>query len=120
GLSGTGKTTLSADQYRDLIGDDEHGWSPNGVFNIEGGCYAKTVDLSQEKEPEIFNAITYGTVLESVMLDVDIRLADYSDISHIENTMYAYSIANINNIITNSIAGHPNTIIFITADSTGT
>src|SRR5699024_6694575 len=93
---------------------------PNGVFNIEGGCYAKTVDLSKEKEPEIYGAITYGTVLENVMLDVDTRVADYSDVSLTENTRAAYPIRNIENILTPSIDGHPNTIIFLTVDSTVT
>src|SRR5699024_11281119 len=88
-------------------------------FNIEGGCYAKTVDLSKEKEPEIYGAITYGTVLENVMLDVDTRVADYSDVSLTENTRAAYPIRNIENIVTSSIAGHPNTIIFLTTDAIG-
>src|SRR5699024_3245232 len=87
---------------------------------IEGGCYAKTVDLSKEKEPEIYGAITYGTDLENVMLDVDTRVADYSAISLTENTRAAYPIRNIENIVTSSIAGHPNTIIFLTADASGT
>ncbi|WP_070120584.1 phosphoenolpyruvate carboxykinase (ATP) [Bacillus marinisedimentorum] len=119
GLSGTGKTTLSADPNRRLIGDDEHGWSENGIFNIEGGCYAKCINLSQEKEPQIWDAIRYGSVLENVILDDHSRVADYDNTTLTENTRAAYPIDAIDNIVIPSVAGHPNTIIFLTADAFG-
>ncbi|OLS35825.1 phosphoenolpyruvate carboxykinase (ATP) [Bacillus sp. MRMR6] len=119
GLSGTGKTTLSADKNRRLIGDDEHGWSANGVFNIEGGCYAKTINLSRDKEPQIFDAIRFGTVLENVNLHPESRVPDYDDGRLTENTRAAYPIEAITNIVQPSIAGHPNTIVFLTADAFG-
>ena len=118
GLSGTGKTTLSADPNRKLIGDDEHGWSDEGVFNIEGGCYAKTIDLSREKEPQIYDAIRFGAVLENVPLDEE-NYPKYDDKSLTENTRAAYPLYNIDNTKDPSISGHPTTIIFLTADAFG-
>ncbi|UEX90894.1 phosphoenolpyruvate carboxykinase (ATP) [Staphylococcus ratti] len=118
GLSGTGKTTLSADPERRLIGDDEHGWNDNGVFNIEGGCYAKAIQLSEEKEPQIFNAIRYGTVLENCVVDAQ-GYVDFDDNQLTENTRAAYPIHHIENIVVPSKASHPNTIIFLTADAFG-
>lgn len=118
GLSGTGKTTLSADPNRKLIGDDEHGWNENGVFNIEGGCYAKAINLSAEKEPQIFDAIRYGTVLENLVVDEQ-GYIDFDDNKYTENTRAAYPINYIDNIVLPSKASHPNTIIFLTADAFG-
>ncbi|ANB55882.1 phosphoenolpyruvate carboxykinase [Anoxybacillus sp. B7M1] len=119
GLSGTGKTTLSADPKRRLIGDDEHGWSNSGVFNIEGGCYAKCINLSREKEPQIFDAIRFGAVLENVVLDENTRIPDYDNATLTENTRAAYPIQSIDNIVDPSVAGHPATIVFLTADAFG-
>ncbi len=119
GLSGTGKTTLSADPRRKLIGDDEHCWSDEGVFNIEGGCYAKCIDLTHEKEPEIYDAIRYGTVLENVIYDKDSRKVDYTNSSITENTRAAYPIEYINNAKIPCQGGHPKNIVFLTCDAFG-
>ncbi len=120
GLSGTGKTTLSADPNRRLIGDDEHGWSPNGVFNIEGGCYAKCIGLTREKEPQIFDAIRFGSVLENVAVDDRYPCRQIMrTTSMTENTRAAYPLQAMENIVDPSIAGHPNTIVFLTADAFG-
>tara|TARA_S200000501_G_C20859070_1_gene758947 strand:- start:1299 stop:2918 length:1620 start_codon:yes stop_codon:yes gene_type:complete len=123
GLSGTGKTTLSTDPKRPLIGDDEHGWSNDGIFNFEGGCYAKTINLNPENEPDIFNAIKRGALLENVVYDPETLVVDYSDGSKTENTRVSYPL----NFIDNSIYGqgkpamsnHPKTIIFLTCDAYG-
>jgi phosphoenolpyruvate carboxykinase (ATP) len=119
GLSGTGKTTLSADPNRRLIGDDEHVWSDSGIFNIEGGCYAKAIDLTRESEPDIFEALHFGAVLENVVLDKGRREVDYSDTSITQNTRGAYPIEFIGNAQVPSIGGHPTDIIFLTCDAFG-
>jgi phosphoenolpyruvate carboxykinase (ATP) len=118
GLSGTGKTTLSADPDRRLIGDDEHGWSDDGVFNIEGGCYAKCIKLTEEGEPEIWNAIRFGSVLENVVLD-DQCIPDYDDGSKTENTRVTYPVSFIDDAQVPSMGGHPKNVVFLTADAFG-
>ncbi|MTI17813.1 phosphoenolpyruvate carboxykinase [Rhodobacteraceae bacterium RKSG542] len=119
GLSGTGKTTLSADASRTLVGDDEHGWGPNGIFNFEGGCYAKTINLSREAEPEIFSTTErFGTILENVVLDSN-RVPNFNDGSKTENTRCAYPIDFIPNASEAGRAGHPKNIIMLTADAFG-
>ena len=120
GLSGTGKTTLSADPKRKLIGDDEHGWSDRGVFNFEGGCYAKAIRLSQESEPEIFECTRkFGTLLENVVLSKDARRLDLDDASLTENTRASYPITHINNAVLEGMGGHPNNVIMLTCDAYG-
>ncbi|MEO6741590.1 MAG: phosphoenolpyruvate carboxykinase (ATP) [Chthoniobacteraceae bacterium] len=119
GLSGTGKTTLSADPKRRLIGDDEHVWGDDGIFNIEGGCYAKTIDLTPENEPDIFNALHFGSVLENVVFDDEGHHVDFRDTSLTPNTRGAYPIEFIHNAKVPCVAGHPTDIIFLTCDAFG-
>ncbi|MDP4115725.1 MAG: phosphoenolpyruvate carboxykinase (ATP), partial [Bacteroidota bacterium] len=120
GLSGTGKTTLSADPLRRLIGDDEHGWSNDGVFNYEGGCYAKVIKLSHEAEPEIYETTrSFGTVLENVAIDTNSRHLNLDDDTLTENTRAAYPLTHISNIVPEGKAGHPKNIIMLTADAFG-
>ncbi|MBP9740631.1 MAG: phosphoenolpyruvate carboxykinase (ATP), partial [Chitinophagaceae bacterium] len=119
GLSGTGKTTLSADPNRKLIGDDEHGWTPNSVFNFEGGCYAKTIDLSAEKEPEIFNAIKPGALVENIGFYPGTNKIDFSNKSITENTRVSYPLSFISNAQEPSIGGLPKNIFFLTCDAYG-
>ncbi|MGE4353085.1 MAG: phosphoenolpyruvate carboxykinase (ATP) [Oscillospiraceae bacterium] len=119
GLSGTGKTTLSADPNRKLIGDDEHGWADDSLFNFEGGCYAKCINLAEESEPEIFHAIKFGSLAENIVLDEETREPDYSDGSITENTRVGYPVDYIPNSAIPGIGSQPKTVIFLTADAYG-
>jgi phosphoenolpyruvate carboxykinase (ATP) len=119
GLSGTGKTTLSADASRKLVGDDEHGWANDGIFNFEGGCYAKVVDLTEEKEPEIYRAVRFGAILENTRFYENTRKPDYLNVSVTENTRTSYPIHFIPNALEKSVAGIPKNIFFLTADAFG-
>jgi phosphoenolpyruvate carboxykinase (ATP) len=119
GLSGTGKTTLSSDPNRKLIGDDEHGWADNTVFNFEGGCYAKTIDLSRENEPQIYDAIKYGAILENIGFEDGTSTPNYEDTTITQNTRVSYPIYHIDNVMTPSIGGAPKNIFFLTCDAFG-
>ncbi len=119
GLSGTGKTTLSADPNRQLIGDDEHGWSDDSVFNFEGGCYAKCINLSAEREPDIYNAIKFGALVENVVMDPETREFDFDDASLAENSRVGYPVEYINNAKLDGVGSIPKTVIFLTADAFG-
>lgn len=119
GLSGTGKTTLSADPNRKLIGDDEHGWSPDGIFNFEGGCYAKCIHLSKEHEPDIYNAVKFGALAENVIMNPETRELDFDDDTLTENTRAGYPINYINNAQIPGVGGIPKVVIFLTADAFG-
>ena len=120
GLSGTGKTTLSTDSQRPLIGDDEHGWGEDGVFNFEGGCYAKVIKLSHEAEPEIFATTSaFGTILENVIMDMERRTLDFDDARLTENTRASYPLTRIPNASATGMAGHPENIVMLTCDAFG-
>lgn len=119
GLSGTGKTTLSADPARRLIGDDEHGWADDMVFNFEGGCYAKCIDLEEESEPEIHRAIRFGALVENVAMDARTRALDFHDCAVTENTRAAYPIGHIGNAVSDGMGSVPSTVVFLTADAFG-
>jgi len=119
GLSGTGKTTLSADENRALIGDDEHGWGPSGVFNFEGGCYAKVIGLTRDKEPQIWDAIRFGSVLENTIIKPETRVPDYDDTSITQNTRVTYPVDFIPGAQIPSVGTHPSNVIFLTADAFG-
>ncbi len=119
GLSGTGKTSLSADPDRRLIGDDEHGWGDDGIFNFEGGCYAKTIRLSPEKEPQIYNAIKFGSIAENVVYDEQTRVIDYDAADITENTRTTYPLEYIDNVLIPGMGKHPKNIMFLTADAFG-